>query len=112
MKKSLVIAFVALGILAGQALAARHTSTPRTVTVVMHDPGCHWFAVGGKFLTKLTVEGPIALANLDMSALKVAGASGVKLDGVGKRIALARGTYRITMVGQAPDDNTLLLTVR
>jgi hypothetical protein len=84
----------------------------RTVTVVMKDPGCHWFSVGGKFTTKLTVTGPVALANFDENALKVAGATGTKLDPVGKKITLARGIYRITMVGQAPDDNHLKLVVK
>jgi hypothetical protein len=98
---------------AGQALgSARHSGTTKTVTVVMHDPGCHWFAVGKKFLTKLTVKGPIALQNFDEATLKVTGANGTKLDRVGKKISLAPGTYRITMVGQAPDDNTLKLVVK
>lgn len=98
---------------AGQALgSARHAGTAKTVKVVMHDPGCHWFAVGNKFLTKLTVQGPIALQNFDEATLKVAGANGTVLDRIGKKVSLTRGTYRITMVGQAPDDNTLKLVVR
>jgi hypothetical protein len=78
----------------------------------MHDPGCHWFAVGGKFLSSLTVTGPVKLANFDEAALIVAGPSGVKHDAVGKLLPLGPGTYRITMVGQAPDDNHLKLVVR
>ena len=35
----------------------------------------------------------------------------MKLDAVGKKITLARGTYKITMVGQASDDNHLKLVV-
>lgn len=115
MKKSLVTLLVVAGALlalgAGQA-AARHAGTAKTVTVAMHDPGCHSFAVGGKFLTKLSVKGPVALQNSDEATLKVTGASGTKLDRVGKKITLARGSYRITMVGQAPDDNTLKLVVK
>ena len=84
---------------------------PKTVNVVMHDPGCHWFSAGGKYTTKLTVHGPVALANLDEAPLKVSGAKGTKLDPVGKKVVLARGTYKITMVGQAPDDNHLKLVV-
>ena len=42
----------------------------------------------------------------------IVGTAGVKHVAVGKRIVLARGAYRITMVGQEPDDNTLRLTVR
>jgi hypothetical protein len=114
MKKSLVIVItlVALGVVAGQALAARHASSPTAVTVAMHDPGCHWFLVGGKYMKSLSVKGPVSLVNVDEATLKIAGASGAKLDAVGKKVALARGTYRITMVGQAPDDNTLTLNVK
>jgi hypothetical protein len=32
--------------------------------------------------------------------------------GVGKTLLLGKGTYAITMVGQAPDDNHLKLVVR
>jgi hypothetical protein len=114
MKSPLVIlaagAVLALG--AGQAAGAtHHAPAVKTVTVVMHDPGCHWFSTGGKYTTKLTVHGPIALANLDEAALVVAGPKGTQLDKVGKKVVLARGTYRITMVGQAPDDNHLKLVV-
>lgn len=87
-------------------------STSRTVTVVMHDPGCHWFSVNGQLKTKLTVAGPVSLFNVDEAALRVAGSRGVKLDAVGKRLALATGTYHITMVGQPSDDNHLLLVVK
>ena len=97
---------------AGQAVASSQHSSLKTVTVVMHDPGCHWFSVGGKYLTKLTVTGPVALANYDEAALKVVGPTGVKRAPVGKKISLGRGIYKITMVGQAADDNTLRLTVR
>lgn len=114
MKKTvlLVLTLVALGLVAGQALAARHASAPATVTVAMHDPGCHWFLVGGKYMRSLAVKGPVSLVNFDEAALKIAGASGMRLDAVGKKVALVRGTYRITMVGQAPDDNTLRLIVK
>lgn len=109
----LVAVAAALALTAGQSIAATgRTASAKTVTVVMHDPGCHWFAVDGTFLRTLTVKGPVALANFDMAALKVAGPSGLQRDAVGKKIVLARGSYRITMVGQAPDDNTLTLTVR
>ena len=114
MKKTvlLVLTLVALGLVAGQALAARHASAPTTVTVAMHDPGCHWFLVGGKYMRSLAVKGPVSLVNFDEAALKIAGGSGMRLDAVGKKVALVRGTYRITMVGQAPDDNTLRLIVK
>jgi hypothetical protein len=103
-------ALLALGV--GQAAGATHRAqTVKTVTVVMHDPGCHWFSAAGTFKTKLTVHGPVALANLDDASLMVMGPKGMVLDKVGKKVMLARGTYRITMVGQAPDDNHLKLVV-
>jgi len=105
-----VVALLALG--ASQALARPSTPAARTVVVAMHDPGCHWFVSDGKFVKSLTTVGPIKLANFDEATLIVAGPSGVKHDAVGKLLALAPGTYHITMVGQAPDDNHLKLVVR
>ena len=68
-------------LLAGSQVAGAAGNTPvKTVRVVMHDPGCHWFSVGGKFTTKLSVTGPIALANFDEAALKVAGPNGIRRD--------------------------------
>jgi hypothetical protein len=116
MRRTLIIMFVLVaGVLVavgGQALGANRTAAPRTVTVVMRDPGCHWFAANGRFTTTMSVRGPVALANLDMAALRVAGPAGVRRDAVGKKITLARGSYRITMVGQASDDNVLKLVVK
>jgi hypothetical protein len=114
MKKILFLAAVAtLAVGAGSALARPASShAVKTVTIVMHDPGCHWFSVGGKLQTSLTVKGPVKLFNIDEAALKVAGAKGVQLDKVGGRLLLAKGLYKITMVGQAPDDNHLKLVVR
>jgi hypothetical protein len=114
MRSPFIIAAIGLllALTVGPAAAATEGArAAKTVTVVMHDPGCHWFSVGGKFTTKLTVHGPIALANLDEAALKIAGPKGTQLDRVGKKVVLAHGTYRITMVGQAPDDNHLKLVV-
>jgi hypothetical protein len=103
-------ALLALG--ASQALAhPSHAQATKTVNVVMHDPGCHWFTVGNAYKTTLSVKGPIKLRNLDEAALKVAGPAGTKLDAVGKQLVLAPGVYHITMVGQAPDDNHLKLVV-
>ncbi len=98
--------------LAAGATGATGSRSATTVTIAMHDPGCHWFSVGGKFVKTLSVKGPISLANFDEAALKVAGPSGVKREAVGKKLSLTRGTYKITMVGQEPDDNTLKLIVR
>jgi hypothetical protein len=101
-------AVAALGIAGAQALA---TTSPTKVTVVMRDPGCHWFAVGKTFKTTLAVQGHARLVNYDEGALKVVGPTDVKRDPVGKSITLGRGVYKITMVGQASDDNHLKLTV-
>ena len=97
---------------ASQALARSSAPATKTVAVAMHDPGCHWFAVNGKFLKTLTVTGPVKLANFDEATLLVAGPKGVKRDPVGKLLSLTAGHDRITMVGQAPDDNHLKLVVR
>jgi hypothetical protein len=43
----LAVALLAIG--AGQAFArSTHAAAPTRVTVVMHDPGCHWFSVSGR----------------------------------------------------------------
>ena len=104
---------LALAVGGSQALAAHQSTSKVTkVTVAMHDPGCHSFLVGGKYLKKLTVNGPASLLNVDEATLIVAGSHSTKTVDVGKTIVLARGVYHITMVKQAPDDNHLLLTVR
>jgi hypothetical protein len=99
------------------AVAAPAVKTPAraarsaAVKVVMRDPGCHWFAVGSKFKTKLAVSGGAKLLNLDEATLKIKGAGSAKRVNVGRTVALGHGTYTITMVGQKSDDNTLHLTV-
>ena len=95
--------------LASSASAA--SVAPKLVTVAMHDPGCHSFLVGQAYQTSETVSGPVELNNSDEDTLNVAGPKGVQSDPVGQRLSLAPGTYTITMVKQAPDDNTLHLTV-
>jgi hypothetical protein len=109
---SLAVVAGLLALAGGQAAAAGTQSSLKTVSVVMHDPGCHWFAVGGKYVKTLTVKGPVALANYDENTLIVAGPSGVKHDPIMKKITLQPGTYTINMVKQAHDDNTLKLVVR
>ena len=105
------VAIAAVG--AGHALAATgHATTSKTLSVVMRDPGCHWFAVGRRFTTAATVSGRVRLLNLDEAALKAASAGTARRIPVGHSIVLGRGHYMITMVGQAADDNTLRLTVR
>ena len=110
MKKLIAVLAVALAAVVF-AVSASAGST-RMVTVVMKDPGCHWFAVGGKYLTKMSVKGPVSLFNTDEAALKIVGGKTSKLDRVGGKLALAPGTYHITMVGQARDDNHLTLVVK
>ena len=105
------IALLTLGV--GQALAhPTHLRAATRVTVAMHDPGCHWFLTGGRYRKTLAVTAPVKLTNVDEAALRVAGAGTLRRDRVGKTLLLGKGTYRITMVGQAPDDNHLKLVVR
>jgi hypothetical protein len=105
--------FAALVLGGGQALAARshHTAT-RTLKVVMHDPGCHWFLVHGKIAKTASVKGPIRIQDLDEATLKVASRTKLQHIRVGKSLVLTRGHYVVMMVGQAVDDNYLKLTVR
>ena len=121
MKKLLVVllataALLALGV--SQAVARSGAAHVRTVTVVMNDPGCHWFSVGGKLEKTLTVDGPVSLLDVDESTLKVHTAGLANsfyanlLENVGQRLTLTRGVYTINMIGQKPSDNTLTLTVR
>jgi hypothetical protein len=117
MKRSIAIlsllAACLLVVAAGQASAARnHAAALTPITVVMHDPGCHWFSVNGTFKRTLSVKGTAQLTNLDEAALKIAGVGAVRHVGIGKKIVLKAGTYRITMVGQASDDNMLRLVVK
>jgi hypothetical protein len=97
----------------GQALATtHHQSAPKTLKIVMRDPGCHWFMVHGKYTTKATVTANrVRLVNMDEAALKVTSRHGVKHIGVGQSKLVSRGNYVIMMVGQASDDNYLRLTV-
>lgn len=109
--KAFATSLAALGaaaLIAGGAQAGH----AKTLPIAMHDPGCHWFFVGGKFTKTASVTGSVTLLNQDEAALKVAGAHGIQLIPVGKRLAVGAGRYTITMVGQAPDDNHLKLIVR
>jgi hypothetical protein len=114
--KTLALAFTliliaAVSVTAGEALAT-NAKAPSTLKVVMHDPGCHWFAVGGKFALKASVAGPVKVTNLDEATLKVTGNGVTKKIPVGETLLVTHGRYVITMVGQAPDDNHLKLTVK
>jgi hypothetical protein len=119
MKISLISLAVAATICAGafgtgQARATTsHQGAARTLQIVMHDPGCHWFKIHGKFTKTATVKtGRVRLVDLDEATLKVASRHGMRHIPVGKSIVLARGNYVIMMVGQAVDDNYLKLSVR
>jgi hypothetical protein len=119
MRISLIALAVAATICAGafatgQALATtNHQAATKTLKIVMHDPGCHWFKIHGKFTKTATVNtGRVRLADLDEATLKVASRHGMRHIPVGKSIVVGRGNYVIMMVGQAVDDNYLRLTVR
>ena len=63
-------------------------------------------------MTSLSRVGPVTLLNLDEAALIVKGPNGTKIERVGAKLTLkAKGTYHITMVKQASDDNHLTLKV-
>ena len=97
---------------ASAAAVAHRTAAPaRTVKIVMHDPGCHFFQTTAGLKRTLHVSGTVNLVNMDEAALRVAGPSGMKVQKVGAKLHLCPGTYRITMVGQAADDNHLRLVV-
>ena len=98
----------------GRALATTHHAATKTVKIFMHDPGCHWFKVHGKFTTKDTVHASkVKLVDLDEAALKVVSRHGtVGHIPVGKSLVVGHGNYVIMMVGQASDDNYLSLHVR
>lgn len=108
-----LVAAVAYLALSGndQARPAAAVPAAQTVTVAMHDPGCHWFQQGQSLTKSMSVTGPVNLQNNDEAAIKVAGSSGVQKDPMGGQVSLTPGSYTITMVGQASDDNTLHLQV-
>jgi hypothetical protein len=118
MKFSLFTLAVAAAICAGvfgtgRAFATTsHHATTKTVNIVMHDPGCHWFMVHGKYTKTDSVKASrVKVVDQDEAGLKVASRHGMKHIAVGKSIVLGHGSYVIMMVGQAPDDNYLKLTV-
>ena len=118
MRKLMLTGRAALMLAAAAATGSAASAGATKLTVVMHDPGCHWFYLGGgpnhrKYAATVTRTGPVTLLNLDEAALKVRGPAGTKTDRVGAKLVLrAKGLYRITMVGQMPDDKTLKLTIK
>lgn len=107
MRKLILTAIAALG------LALPAAAANSTLVVGMRDPGCHWFQVGGKYTKSVVRHGAVTLVNRDMAPLRIKGPSGTKIEPVlGKLKLQAKGTYRITMVHQAPDDNHLVLKIK
>jgi len=97
--------------------AASAGSSKSPLIIAMKDPGCHWFYVGGgpnhrQYTKSVARVGPVTLLNLDEAAMIIKGPGGTKIEKVGAKLTLAaKGVYHLTMVKQAPDDNTLILTV-
>jgi hypothetical protein len=54
----------------------------------MHDPGCHWFLVNGKYVKSVARHGPVTLLNQDEAALRIKGPGGTKLERVGAKLTL------------------------
>ena len=107
MRKLILTAIAALG------LAVPAAAGNSQLIVAMHDPGCHWFQVGGKYMKSVVRHGPVTLINRDEAALRIKGPGGTKIEKVLGRLRLhAKGTYRITMVHQAADDNHLVLKIK
>jgi hypothetical protein len=109
-----VLAFAASALAASGALAGANKSP---LVIAMKDPGCHWFYTGGgpnhrQYAKSVTRVGPVTLLNLDEAAMIIKGPGGTKIEKVGVKLTLtAKGTYHITMVKQAPDDNHLILKI-
>ena len=118
MRKFILIGIAGLMVAAPAAAWPSATTGPTKLTVVMRDPGCHWFYLGGgpnhrRYATTVTRSGPVTLLNLDEDALKIKGPGGTRTERVGARLTLtAKGVYRIRMVEQEPDDNILKLTIK
>jgi hypothetical protein len=113
---TIVLALAAFAAVVGStaaATASKQAPKQVRVTIAMHDPGCHWFAVGTKFTKKLTVRGIAVVRNVDEAGLIFKGRGFSKTLPVGKTLRITKpGVYHITMVKQAPDDNHLVLRVR
>jgi hypothetical protein len=116
MRKLILIPIAAL-VFAAPVLAAPASASKAPLVIAMHDPGCHWFYLGGgpnhrQYAKAAAQRGPVTLLNLDEAALIIKGPGGTKIEKVGAKLTLkAKGTYHITMVKQMPDDNHLILKV-
>ncbi|HET7744521.1 MAG TPA: hypothetical protein VFK76_07225 [Gaiellaceae bacterium] len=119
MRKIILISIAVLALAGSAAVTSSALAAPSKapLVVAMHDPGCHWFYTGGgpsnrHYSKAVTQHGPVTILNLDEAALIVKGPGGTKTAKVGAKLTLTvKGTYRITMVKQAPDDNHLILKV-
>jgi hypothetical protein len=109
-----VLAFTAFAVATSSASGAASTAP---LIIAMKDPGCHWFYTGGgpnnrRYVTSVTRSGPVTLLNLDEAAMIIKGPGGTKIEKVGAKLTLtAKGTYHLTMVKQASDDNHLSLKI-
>jgi hypothetical protein len=116
--RKLILAAAAALTLVASAAAGPTAAKPSKLIVAMHDPGCHWFYAGGdpnhrQYAKAVTRTGPVTLLNLDEAALIIKGPGGTERDAVGAKLTLTtKGTYTITMVKQAADDNHLKLTIK
>jgi hypothetical protein len=114
----IVTAIAGLMLAAAAAAGTTGASSGSKLIVAMHDPGCHWFYVGGgpnhrKYAKRATRTGPVKLVNLDEATLIIKGPGSTKHEKVGATLTLrAKGVYTITMVKQASDDNHLKLTIK
>ena len=107
MRKLVITAIAALG------LAVPATAGNSALVVAMRDPGCHWFQLGGKYTKSVVRHGSVTLINRDEAALRIKGPGRTKIERVGGKLRLhTKGTYRITMVHQASDDNHLVLRIK
>ena len=93
--------------------ASAQAGTAKVFTIAMRDPGCHWFLVNGQYKAKLAVSGATQFVNQDEAAVVFKAKGFARRVPVGKTITVSKaGVYHITMVGQAPDDNHLVLAVK
>ena len=119
MRKFILISIAVLVFAAPAAAtsAAPAAANKAPLIIAMKDPGCHWFYTGGgpnnrHYAKSVTRSGPVTLLNLDEAAMIIKGPGGTKIEKVGAKLTLtAKGTYHLTMVKQAPDDNHLILKV-
>jgi hypothetical protein len=118
MRKLILTAIAGLMLAALTAAGSTAAAGPTKLIVAMHDPGCHWFYVGGgpnhrKYAKNVSRTGPVKLVNLDEATLIIKGPGGTKREKVGATLTLkGKGVYTITMVRQASDDNHLKLTIK